>query len=100
MPDKDVRHEPSELLERLGSSAPEVADENGVIPETGTQRTFDPYGSGDYRETKTEWGQSDKTGWGNQGNWGNEGYFQGYESRPEDRTQNPPEEKDQDKNVP
>lgn len=95
MPDRD-----EEILDRLGSSAPELArekdplkpaearnsDQRGSEQENSDQQSFDPYGSGNYKDPTNEWGQSDKTGWGNQGNFGNEGYYQGYESRNEDRT--------------
>jgi hypothetical protein len=89
VPDRD-----EEMLDRLGSSAPELSREKDPLKSTlpfgeeAGQPSDDPYGSGDYKNPPPDsWGQSDKSGWGNQGNAGNEGYLQGYESTNEDRTQ-------------
>jgi hypothetical protein len=41
------------------------------------QHGLDPY----YRRGEAALGQSDSTGWGNEGNAGREGYYQGFESR-------------------
>ncbi len=61
------------------------------------QEILDRLGSSDYKNPPPgSWGQSDKTGWGNQGNAGNEGYFQGFESTNEDRTKDDPELPDLD----
>ncbi len=82
-----------EILERLGTSALDAVPQTETGEVQPTEGKFDPYGLGNYKDPKNEGsqtpaGQSDKTGWGNQGNWGNEGYFQGFESRNEDRTKN------------
>jgi hypothetical protein len=88
---KDSKRE-EEIRDRLGSSAPDLTEQEIEAAENDREvnvragQSFDPSGSGNYKETKKNWGQSDKSGWGNQGNHGNEGYYQGFESTNEDRS--------------
>jgi osmotically-inducible protein OsmY len=52
------------------------------------QQGLDPYN----RRGEADVGQSDSTGWGNEGNAGREGYYQGFEGRQQARYQGRPQE--------